>query len=85
MQYPENISQIKERAVNIRLRMNNLAALAGLPPSTAHARTADGRDRDMRASTYRKLVDAIVAEELRLRDYLLSLHPLPEGEKGRPQ
>jgi len=78
MQYIENISQLKERAENIRLRMNNLAALAGVPPSTAHARNTDGSDRDVRSSTLKKLVDAQVAEELRLRDYLLSLHPIKQ-------
>jgi hypothetical protein len=82
MQYPGNISQIKERAANIRLRMNHLADLAGVPPSTAHAKTG-GRERDVRASTLRKLAEAQVNEELRLRDYLLSLHPLPRTDEER--
>lgn len=75
MQYIENISQLKERAENIRLRMNGLAVLAGVPASTAHAKT-DGRERDVRASTLHKLVTALTAEEIRLRDYLLALHPV---------
>ncbi|WP_439392376.1 hypothetical protein ACRQ5Q_22535 [Bradyrhizobium sp. PMVTL-01] len=80
MQYPDSISQIKERAANIRLRMNHLADLAGVPPSTAHAKTPDGRERDVRSSTLRKLAEAQVQEELRLRDYLLTLHPIRNEE-----
>lgn len=76
MQYIEDIVQLKERAENIRLRMNNLAALAGVPPSTAHARHSDGTARDVRSSTLKKLTDAQIAEEIRLRDYLLALHPV---------
>lgn len=81
MQHPSSIIQIKERAANIRLKMNTLAELAGVPPSTAHARTADGRDRDIRASTLQKLADALVAEEFRVRDYLLGLHPVKTEEE----
>ena len=36
-------------------------------------------------STHEALSDAIVAEELRLRDYLLSLHPLDEGAPAQTQ
>lgn len=83
MQHIPTISQLKERAENIRLRMNNLAALAGVPPSTAHARNTDGSARDVRSSTLKKLVDAQIAEELRLRDYLLSLHPISTTGEGK--
>lgn len=83
MQHISSISQIKERAANIRLKMNTLAELAGVPPSTAHARNADGRERDIRASTLQKLADALVAEELRIRDYLLSLHPVETKREGQ--
>lgn len=81
MQYIETISQLKERAENIHLRMNRLAELAGVPPSTAHARKSDGHERDVRSSTLRKLTDALIAEEIRLRDHLLSLHPI-KSERG---
>lgn len=83
MQHIGTISQLKERAENIRLRMNNLAALAGVPPSTAHARHSDGTPRDVRSSTLQKLSDAVIAEELRLRDYLLTLHPVPKPDEGK--
>jgi len=83
MQYIGTLSQLKERAGNIHLRMNPLAELAGVPPSTAHARKRDGSDRDMRASTMRKLADALIAEELRLRDYLNALHPVSTTDEGK--
>lgn len=79
MQHIATISQLKERAENIRLRMNGVAELAGVPPSTAHARKTDGTPRDVRSSTLQKLADAIIAEELRMRDYLLTLHPVKKG------
>jgi hypothetical protein len=79
MQYPNTIGEIKERAANIRLPINGLAELAGVTPSTAHAKTPDGRERDVRSSTLRKLAEALVAEELRLRNDLLSLHPVQAG------
>ena len=80
MQYIGTLSQLKQRAEAIHLRMNPLADLAGVPPSTAHARKKDGSDRDLRASTMCKLSEALIAEELRLRDYLLALHPVPATE-----
>ena len=82
MQYPDTISQIKERAANIRLPITGRAVLAGVTPSTAHAKAPDGRERDIRSSTLRKLAEAQVAEELRLRDYLLTLHPIKSEEKA---
>lgn len=80
MQYIGTISQLKARAEAIHLRMNPLAALAGVQPSVAHARKRDGSERDVRASTMHKLSDALIAEELRLRDYLNALHPVPATE-----
>lgn len=80
MQHIGTISQIKERAENIRLPMNSLATLAGVAASTAHARKVSGEPRDLRSSTLRKLAEAQVAEELRLRDYLLGLHPVAATE-----
>lgn len=83
MQYIGTISQLKERAAGIHLRMNQLAVLAGVPASTAHARNKDGSERDTRSSSLRKLVDAQVAEELRLRDYLNALHPVATSDEGK--
>ncbi|MES2671583.1 MAG: hypothetical protein V4673_14360 [Pseudomonadota bacterium] len=82
MQYLDTISQIKERAENIRLPMSKLASLAGVAPSTALARTTDGGERDIRSSSMRKLSEAQIAEELRLRDYLLTLHPIQTQSAG---
>ncbi|WP_107344454.1 hypothetical protein [Rhodopseudomonas palustris] len=72
-----DILQIKERAAAVRLTMNDVARLAGLPASTAHAKARDGRIRDVRSSTLAKLSSAVIAEELRQRDYLVGLHGLP--------
>lgn len=75
MQHFSTISEIKSRAAGIGLAMTRLAGMAGVAASTAVGRV-DALERDVRASTLRKLGDALVAEEIRLRDYLLGLHPI---------
>lgn len=82
MQHIADITQIKRRAAAIGLKMNDVAARAGVPPSTAHAKTRDGRDRDVRSSTLAKLSEAVIGRELELRDYLIGLHGVPGNGSG---
>jgi predicted transcriptional regulator len=79
MQHFSTISEIKTRAAGIGLAMTRLAGMAGVAASTAVGRV--DAERDVRASTLRKLGDAVVAEEIRLRDYLLALHPITEAQE----
>lgn len=69
---------IKERAAAIRLSTSHLSQATGL---TAHTvgRTLNSRTRPFLA-TADALECAIVAEEIRLRDYLLGLHPIHASE-----
>ena len=75
MQHFSTIGEIKSRAEGLGLTMTRLGQLAGMAPSTAVGRVG-GRERDSRVSTLRKLSEALFSEELRMRDYLLALHPL---------
>ena len=65
---------IAERAAAIRLSTSHLSRETGL---TAHTvgRTLNSRTRPF-LETAEALEKVIVAEELRLRDYLLTIHPL---------
>lgn len=65
---------IAERARRIRLTVRELTRKAGCGENTAQ-RTLSLRT-DPRHSTLVALEDAVVTEELRLRDYLVALHPL---------
>jgi hypothetical protein len=57
------------------------ARLSGLNAHTV-GRTLNGRTEPYH-KTFEALKAALVAEELRLRDYLLSLHPLPRADEER--
>jgi DNA-binding phage protein len=73
------LETIAERAAAIRLGTGDLQKRTGL---TAHTvgRTLNGRT-EPRHSTFLQIEKAVVDEELRLRDYLLGLHPVKrEGE-----
>ena len=72
---PETIA---ERARAIRLSDKALGEASGLAENTVY-RTLAGITRPM-LDTANALSDAVVAEELRLRDYLLSLHPVTATE-----
>lgn len=68
---------IAERAAAIRLSPSHLSRATGL---TAHTvgRTLNGRTKPF-LETAETLERVIRAEELRLRDYLLALHPVGLG------
>lgn len=65
---------IRERAEAIRLGNKPLAAKTGLAEHTVGR--ALKRPSGGNIDTYRAIENAVVTEELRLRDYLLTLHPL---------
>lgn len=72
---PETIA---ERARIIRLSDKALGEAAGLAENTVY-RTLAGITRPM-LDTANKLGDALIAEELRLRDHLNALHPVTETQ-----
>lgn len=69
-----DVDHIFLRARAIRLPQAHLAAAAGVDKSILVRARQRGtiNSRNLRA-----LTDVLVAEELRLRDYLLGVHPLP--------
>lgn len=68
---------IRERAAAIRLSNKTLAELTGLVEMTI-GRTLNGRTAPS-AKTRDALEAAVLAEEIRLRDYLNTIHPFGEG------
>lgn len=71
------ISEIKQRAEALGLTLSQLAARAGLAPSTA-LRLAKGKTQAGWISTNEKLVAALTAEEERVRAHLAGL-PVKEA------
>lgn len=67
---------LKARAQAIRLSFEKLAALTGVAATTV---TRIAEKGDGKLSTLQKLDAALTAEELRLRDHLLRLHPVNGG------
>lgn len=76
---PETIAT---RARAIRLSDKALGGAAGLAENTVY-RTLSRRTRPLQ-DTAEMLSSALVAEELRLRDYLLTLHPVTSNNEGKP-
>jgi predicted transcriptional regulator len=70
-------ADLARRVKAIRLATRELGQLACVDNMTVR-RVADGTS-DPRVSTLEKIEAALVAEELRLRDYLVALHGVPEG------
>ena len=64
--------EIASRVAALRIPITVLAELSGLNKHTVHY-LVHGR-RDSRGSTRDRLLSALEKEELRLRDYLVSLH-----------
>lgn len=69
-------AQIKQRCAAIRLHGQDLARAAHCSTTTVY--NLFGGDAG-RTDTLQRLSGALVAEELRLRDHLLGLHPLAPG------
>lgn len=66
------ISEIKARAEAIGSNLSQVAADAGLSPSTAW-RLSNGKTQGGWISTNQKLVSALVAREQRVREHLAGL------------
>lgn len=66
------ISEIKQRSEALGLTLSELAARAGIAPSTA-LRIAKGKTQAGWISTNEKLVNALTAEERRVRDHLATI------------
>lgn len=71
---------IRERASRIRWKNKAIAEATGLTEMTI-GRTLSGATSP-NVATFNRIEQAIVAEELALRDYLLTLHPLKTEEKA---
>jgi transcriptional regulator with XRE-family HTH domain len=71
---------IRERAARIRLPRKALAEASGLTEMTI-GRTLNGATTP-NMTTFEKIESVVIAEELRLRDYLLTLHPIKAEEKA---
>lgn len=69
---------IRDRAAAIRLSNKALAGATGLVENTI-GRTLGGRTSP-NLTTCDLLGNAVLAEEIRLRDYLLTLHPVGQTE-----
>lgn len=74
MQVFLNIDDIGRRAKEIGYPVNELARAAGVHETTIYRSL--GRDSNNSMQTMRKLMAALTAREIELRDYLLALHPL---------
>lgn len=73
------MEQIEARRRRIGLNVEDLARAAGCNPNTAGP--ALSGKRLPRGGTWQKLSDALIAQEIALRDHLLALHPVKkEGE-----
>lgn len=72
------ISEIKDRAEAIGLTLSQIAARAGLAPSTP-LRLARGKTQAGWISTNEKLVKALVAEEQRVREHLAGITAPEKG------
>jgi predicted transcriptional regulator len=73
---------IRDRAAAIRLSNKALAVATGLVENTI-GRTLCGRTSP-NLTTCDLLGTAVLAEEIRLRDYLLALHPVVPAEIKEP-
>jgi DNA-binding MurR/RpiR family transcriptional regulator len=71
---------LAQRIAAIRLSARSLAAEAGVTPATIY-RLLNGRNKRGGWAQHQQDIErAVAAEEIRLRDYLCSLHGPPQGE-----
>ncbi len=76
-----DITEIRKRVAAINLSLSGLARRAGVEPSVV-LRGCAGK-HEPKISTLRKIGDPLIAEEIRLRDYLLELHPVPNEDASQ--
>lgn len=65
--------EVKKRAGEIRLSLSALSEAAGLHFTNVCRAARD--NREMRTDTAQKLTEALIAEERKLFDHLVALHP----------
>jgi hypothetical protein len=71
---------LSERIAAIRLPVNALASAAGVHPETVYRLVRGGNKRGPLHENHEAIQEALTAEEIRLRDYLVALHGIPQGE-----
>lgn len=69
---------IAKRVERLRIRQSDLAGIAKIHKNTVARVLSD--EPNVLTSTQKKVDQAVTAEELSLRDYLLDLHPVPAPE-----
>lgn len=67
------LTELSIRTAAIRWTLADLSLAAGMARSTAYQVV---NHQNPKSKTHTALSDAQIAEELRLRDYLLALHPV---------
>lgn len=67
---------IRERAARIRLKNKAIAEATGLTEMTIGRTLSEQTSPNI--TTFNRIEAAIAAEELRLRDYLVRLHPIKD-------
>lgn len=75
MQPASKPQELRQRIARIRMPKGDLATAATLDPMTISRVLGDRTDPLV--STLTKIEQALVEEEIALRDHLLTLHPLP--------
>ncbi|MET4341988.1 helix-turn-helix transcriptional regulator [Bradyrhizobium sp. RT9a] len=71
---------IRERVARIRLSRKALAQATGLVEMTI-GRTLNG-ETSPNMATFEKIEKVVIEEEIALRDYLLTLHPVKQEERA---
>jgi DNA-binding MurR/RpiR family transcriptional regulator len=82
MHNSSSLHQIKRRAEAINLSLTEMARRAKVSPSTV-TRNVRGL-HETKSSIERRLEETLMQHELRLRDYLLSIHPVAEKPARAP-
>lgn len=77
MKHLVELPELKGRAQAIRWTLADVSLAAGMARSTAYQVV---EHQNPKSNTHKALSDAQIAEEIRLRDYLLALHPVKVDE-----
>jgi hypothetical protein len=71
---------LSQRISAIRLPARSLAAIAGVHVETVYRMMRNRNKRGAFHQNHQAVERAVLAEEIRLRDYLCAIHGPPQGE-----